>query len=292
MPLLPSEIRRRLFVYGQRLARSLTGTGLKPRVLFLHLPKCGGTSLSAGLYATVPLTARIGTIDALSTRRAAALCAFGQADLLRCHEDLDDGHHTFALRGGIAAAHLFWTTRLVHGHVLLTPALTAALGREVRLVTLMREPKARALSNYRMAVRAGVIPDSVDAWLDGPAGQRMTRCYLRYLSGRNTIPDAEMPGALQDALAALPRFDVLGLLEDLPGFQAACRRKLGVRPIVPRLNLGSGPSIVLTADQTARLDSMLKADQTIYAAACRRRDAERSTAAEVSIPATLRQRTS
>ena len=127
----------------------------------------------------------------------------GRDDLLACHEDLAQGHRTFALREGLALTQMALGARLVWGHLLLTHRLAYMAAGRYALVTMMRAPVARALSNYRMAVRAGVIPDDLDAWLDGPVGQSMAQAFLRYLSGRNVVPPGDQAGALATARANL-----------------------------------------------------------------------------------------
>ena len=171
----PARLRRRAELYSRRSWHTLSGRHLAEPCAFVHLPKCGGTSLAAGLYGTVPLHRRIGVIDAPSTRRAAAIAAFGRDDPRLAHEDLEHGHLTFALREQMVLTHMAWETPLIHGHFFVTETLLAHFGDRYRFVTMMRDPVARALSNYRMAVRAGVIAEDLDAWLDGPVGRSMAQ---------------------------------------------------------------------------------------------------------------------
>ena len=257
-PLDPAHLRRRLALVTQRGWRTATG-GLAEPCLFLHLPKCGGTSLAAALAGTVSARHRVGTIDALATRRAAAMLTTGRADLSTCHEDFDQGHRTFALREQMLAALMAQGCRLIHGHVLFPARLLTAA--PYRLVTMMRAPRARTLSNYAMAVRAGVIPDDVDRWLEGPVGRRMAQQALRYLAAEHDVADER--AALSRAQAALARFDLVGILEDVPGFQTRFAARFGVRPVMARLNRGTG-GIALTAAQGARLDRLLEPDMVLY----------------------------
>ncbi|MSU90639.1 hypothetical protein GE300_13620 [Rhodobacteraceae bacterium 2CG4] len=265
----PGRARRRLALLSARARRTLPGAGLRRGCLFVHLPKCGGTSLTAGLAGTVPLTRKLGAVDAIATRRAAALLAFGVDDPWLCHEELDHGAHSFALREGLALTHLAAGAPLVYGHVLVSELLLqAALRQGHGLVTMMRDPRARALSNYRMAVRAGVIPDDLDLWLDGPVGLRMGRQMLRYLSGHPDPARIDAPEtALRIALERLERFALIGFLETpqpfLDGFAAA----FGARPALPRLNRGGGVRLDLTAAQARKLETLIEPDRIIHARA-------------------------
>ena len=266
------HLRRRANLAAARLRATLCG-GLAIPVLFLHLPKCGGTSLTAALSGTVALPQRIGVIDALATRRAAAVLSAGRDDLVTCHEDLDQGAETFALRKAQMLTLMAQDCRLVHGHVFYDPDALAAMGGRYALVTMMRDPVARALSNYRMAVRAGVIPDDPEGWLSGPVGRRMAQSATRYLSGQHTIDN--LPTALDAARHALDRFALVGVLEDMEGFAADFARRFGIRPSIPRLNVGNGPAVSLTDGQRARLQVLTAPDRKLYARALARIAADR-----------------
>lgn len=258
------EFRRRARLYGSRLLRTIPLRGLKQPCFFLHLPKCGGTSVAAGLYGTVGLGQRIGVIDALATRRAAAIRHFSRDDLKLCHEDLPHGHHTFALREEMLLMHMAWGSRLIHGHVLFSDDAEKHFGKTYKTVTLMRDPYERTISNYRMAVRAGVIADDVDAWLDSPVAESMARVYLRYLCGRTVIAPGDMVRMEAQARLNLAKLDLVGFLDDLDGFRHGFRKAFGVTPSIPRYNIGTGAPIALGDHQYEKLHKLLEPDQRLY----------------------------
>ncbi|MHA3914936.1 hypothetical protein [Halovulum sp. GXIMD14793] len=261
---------RRTRLYARRSLRSATGRGLTHPVLFLHLPKCGGTSLAAALYGAVPLHQRIGVIDAVATRRVAALIHFGQDDPVLCHEDLPNGHLTFDLREGQMLTHMAWRSRLIHGHVLWSDRAMAAFGDQWRVVTMMREPVTRAISNYRMAVRAGVIEDDLDVWLAGPVGKSMAEVYLRYLSGVNVVLPEAQPQHLERALRALDQVALVGFIDDQAAFSDRFAALFGPSLSLPHYNAATGPDLSLTRVQRARLEANCAADLEIFAAAEKR----------------------
>jgi len=267
-PDLPRQ-RRRAGLYARRGLSTLPGRGLRRPCVFLHLPKCGGTSLAAALYGTVPLHRRVGVIDALATRRAAALSQFGWDDPMLCHEDLPAGHITFALREQALLTHLCWGTPLIHGHVFLSERARDAGGTGHGWVTMMRDPAERAVSNYRMAVRAGVIPDDPDAWLDGSVGRSMAQVNLRYLTGRNRIDPGQEAEAAAIARDRLGWFELIGFLDDPAGFARGFARRFGPRLPMPRYNRGAGPEVRLTAAQRDRLEALVAPDREVYDAARR-----------------------
>jgi hypothetical protein len=238
--------------------------GLAHSCLFLHLPKCGGTSLAEALYATVPFHQRVGVIDAVATRRAAAALRFGSSDPLLCHEDLEDGAETFALREQILLTHKFWGTRLIHGHVLLTKRVRRHLPDTHRIVTILRDPVERAISNFRMAARAGVVPADPDAWLASPAGRRHATVNLRYLAGQATVPYGQEAACLTAALGAFDSLAIVGFLDRLPRFAADFAELFGPRLALGRANEARGPAVELSREQQRRLEMLCGPDIELY----------------------------
>jgi hypothetical protein len=256
--------RRRARVLAGRARRTAFGRGIGAPCLFLHLPKCGGTSLAEALYAAVPFDQRIGVIDAPSTRRAAAIARFGRDDPLLCHEDLEHGAETFALRERIALMHLCWGTRLIHGHLLLTDGLAAHLGPAYRIVTVMRHPVERAISNFRMAAQAGVVTPDPEAWLRGPVARRHATVNLRYLAGQSSVGAADEAACAERAMAALDRLALVGFLDRLPRFVTDFADLFGPKVALGRSNAAKGPAVALSGPQRRRLEELCGVDIAIH----------------------------
>ncbi len=262
-----SRATRRSRVYSGRIRRSILGAGLRHPAIFLHLPKCGGTSLSEALYATVPIHKRVGVIDALSTRRAAAVLEFGKDDAWLCHDDLEHGHLTFDLRERLLLTHGCWNTDLMHGHVLLTERVRTHLLKRYKLLTIMREPVARTISNYRMAVAAGIADPDPEQWLESPIARAHTTTYLRYLSGTASIPVGEDAAYLAKATEALKDFALIGFLDEIGGFANAFESVFGAALTLHTYNQAKGPRVDFSPAQMDRLSEMCAADMAIYASA-------------------------
>ncbi len=242
----------------------ILGGGLSQKCLFLHLPKCGGTSLAEALYATVPMQRRVAVVDAFSTRRAAAILHFGRDDVDLCHDDHANGALTFALRNAIVLTHLCWDTQLIHGHVLFTPEVERFVLPQYRLVTMMRDPVSRAVSNLREAIATGTASGDVEAWLAGPIARQHAMVNLRYLSGRQTVAPDEETACLKLALARLPQFALVGFIDEVPTFLARFRDMFGVRLELGHANEARAAAITLTADQQARLEGLCALDLQIH----------------------------
>ena len=258
------RLTRRASILLGRSRRTFPGAAPKHRSVFLHMPKCGGTSLSEAMYATVPLNQRIGVIDAASTRRAAAMLNFGKDEALLCHEDLDNGQMVFDLREGMLLSHMAWDTQLIHGHVFWSEQAEAHFADSYKYVTLLRDPLARTISNYRMAQRSGVVTGDMDSYLESPVAKRHARVYLRYLTGRNDIAEADLAEATNLAKARLSRFALVGFLDKSDDFLTRYKALFGVALRLPKLNAAPDTRPAYTEVQMLRLTEFCAPDTVIF----------------------------
>ncbi|MEO0913271.1 MAG: hypothetical protein AAFY59_09820 [Pseudomonadota bacterium] len=258
---------RRLRVYSGRLARTGPGPASRHPSVFIHMPKCGGTSLSEAMYATVPIMRRVAVIDAVSTRRAAAIWHEGVDDAKLYHEDLPKAPALFEFREQLLLQHMAWGSWLIHGHVLYSERARKHFGSAYKYVTLLRDPVARMISNYRMAARAGVVEQDFDAYLESPAALSHARVYLRYLGGRTIIPEGEESSALALSLLRLHSFDCVGFLDDLAQFKAAYRALFGVSLSIRTANKGAGAAPTLTKTQRQKVETLCAPDIALFEAA-------------------------
>lgn len=268
LPFWPRNVRRAR-IYGARLGRSALRSRPKHRSIFFHQPKCGGTSISEAMYATVPIKDRVGVIDADSTRKAAALWHAGVNDVMPCHDDFENAAKVFELREKMLLQHLAWDTWLVHGHVLYSELADQVFGDLYRFVTIMRSPVERTLSNYRMSARQGTVPSDFDAYLDSYAARAHAMTSLRYLSGRAVIDQNDVSALMQVAQERLKKFTVIGFLDDLQKFQTDYREAFDVSLHIGSYNIGAGPNVDLNSAQKRRLDDLCGPDIELYDAARR-----------------------
>lgn len=255
----PERLRQRTRLYSGRLLRSGTG-GLSRPCVYMHVPKCGGTSVSEALYATVPLHHKIGILDARATRRALALHHLGVDDVSSFHDEGDRAEEAAAFREQLFFMYLAQDCRLIHGHFLLSDRIWEHAQDRYGFVSILRDPLARTVSNYRMAHRNGIFPGDFDAFLDSAMGRRMALHVLRFFSGQTTIPPEEVAPAMDRARARMAGFALIGMLEDLDGFSRRFAEEFGARLSIPHYNRGTGPDLDITPDQRRKLEALCAPD--------------------------------
>lgn len=258
-----ARFKQRSRLYGGRSLRTVMGQNLRHPCVFLHVPKCGGTSVSEALYATVPLHRKIGILDSPSIRRALALQNTGRDDL-SYHDEGPHAAETTRFREALVLMHMAHQATLIHGHFLWSETAWQHFGDRYRFVTILRDPVARTISNFRMDQRTGTFTGDFDAFLDSAEGRRKALHKLRYFSGMATVAPQQEAEALVLARRNIERMSLIGFLDDLPGFAAEFARQFGVRPRIPHYNRAEDAQIDLTDDQLQRLRALCAPDILLY----------------------------
>jgi hypothetical protein len=251
------RFKRRLRTYSGRSCSTITG-GVNTPVFFMHLPKCGGTSVSEALYATVPIQKRVAVIDANSTRRTTAILQNDIDDLLTQHDDLPNSANVYALREQMLINHMAWGSQLIHGHVLFSARADKHFGNTYKYVTVLRDPISRVLSNYSHSVVGGLISDDFAAYLGGDVVRAHCLTFLRYFSGTANLSPQQETAALETAKVNIAKFSVVGFLDDLDKFKSDYQRALGARPRIPTYNTASKPAFEPTKQQMDTLKDLMR----------------------------------
>lgn len=258
-----ARFRQRSRLYAGRSLRMMSGQSLRHPCVFLHVPKCGGTSVSEALYATVPLHRKIGILDSPSIRSALALQQTG-CDDLSYHDEGPNAAATTAFREALVLMHMAHQATLIHGHFLFSEVAWQHFGDRYRYVTILRDPIARTISNYRMDLRTGTFTGDFDTFLDSAEGRRKALHKLRYFSGMATVEPGQEAEAMTLARRNIERFSLIGFLEDLPGFAADFARLFGVRPWIPHYNKADEAELTITATQMDRLRQLCAPDLALF----------------------------
>jgi hypothetical protein len=235
-----------------RFARALDA-----RIVFLHVPKCGGNSLRLALRDVYrsPFSGggprRLHVSPGASRRAAASLGvsveAFRDA-LLRYHLRDDAKCRLFT-------GHFFWPEGLLEEFP------------DVSFVTLLRDPVAHFLSNYYESREKGRSGESLEAFLESRAARRIGTRFVRNFAG-DFEPEKLEPAHVELARSRLAQVAVLGVLEDLPGFADDFQRRFGARLRLPHANAGTlrqrAARTELTDALRARIAERVAMNQELY----------------------------
>jgi len=265
------EFRQRSLHHTSRPAAMLPHG--QERIVFLHVPKCGGTTLHdllAGWFGA-------GTMH---PERHNALWRHPAGHL--AEKRVFSGHYDY------------YSTQLIPGRR--------------RLITVLRDPRERLVSLYnflhahldavidgqglalaRRAADLDIAAFFADPWvrshpcIDNAMSRTLSdvpQGWVRWEGPTPQGPSEDLDRMAGQALANLMAFDFVGFLSDMDGSVARLADLLG-RPVPPRVaraqalndiaatnpNLRAMPRQTLSADTAALLDDLVRRDDILYHAA-------------------------
>lgn len=215
-------------------------------IVYIHVPKCGGSSFGAALrvrFALSQTTIRLGQGNPLLT---------GPARILSDYADRQKQLRQLMARG----------VRMISGHVQYQPELPA---RGYAFVTLLRDPVDRFVSHYNYLQRKHPDPAraaTLQAFLDTSDAARLATQYLFYFAGQDT---GDRDTRIDRAIANLGRFDVVGDLNDTDAF--VCDLRGLIRGPLPQWRRNAAPARTTVPDHLRpQIETLCAPDIAIYKA--------------------------
>ncbi|MBD3665393.1 sulfotransferase family 2 domain-containing protein [Sulfitobacter aestuariivivens] len=221
-----------------------------PRLIYIHVPKCGGSSFGMALrlrYLTSQATISLRAGDPALTVEARIISEYQR--------------RAVELRRLIAAG-----KHLIAGHVQYDAALHQAEAQDYRYVTLLRDPVSRFVSHYRYLQRRHpdpTRPDTLAAFLDTPDAARLASQYLYYFAGQTQTMTSQNTPMIAQALSHLTAFDLVGDLAAPDRFHTDMERLTGATLPYFQRNTAPGPTCV-PASLRPRIEALCAADIAIY----------------------------
>ncbi len=231
-------------------------------VVFVHVPKCGGTSVEETLRKVYRFShQRIFPMETLMAVRT-----LSQDDDLASLEI-----EAYKCRKLLMAYALQRRVKCITGHSPFDSKLQTEFAHTYRFVTVLREPVARFSSHYRHFYRSGTttsVDMELDEFLETPRALSMGHAYASYFSGLDHSEDLKSARALSLTKAALEKLDLVGYLDRMNDFAASLSQmisrplKIGyLNKISTRANAYGGD---ITSEQKKKIAKICEPDLEVY----------------------------
>ncbi len=230
---------------------------LERKLVFLHIPKCGGTSIDAAIGACYPATARA-RLDSVGALKAAQL------------DGLSEGQFTQRLLPYFMAQPRL---RYLSGHFQFSDIAHRTFGSEWDFVTILRHPVSRWFSHYfydryKSDDHHKIYEDLTDFVKSG-RGLGLAHTFMIQLSGWPAADALARPNeCIRAAIAALEKFVLVGCLERLDRFTAGFSARYHMPLNVPELQKNTLPPSLHAEQVTGairiRVEEMCQHDLEIY----------------------------
>lgn len=234
------------------------------RLLYIHVPKCGGTSFGSAVRL-----AYLNSQATIDLKKSRAIREALYPGLDGAEKVLKEAEIRKVMLGGLLADGV----KCISAHVHYSAGLHQGIDPERKAVTLLREPVARFLSHYAYVQRNhpdAERADTLEAFLGSDAALRFGSTYLFFFASTYQHTTGDFDAAMQTARENLARFSLIGDLARPDAFRGALRKLVG-RPLLswernkrPDRNAASSASKGISDELRARIEPLCAPDIALY----------------------------
>lgn len=214
---------------GINFLKRLVFPGLKERVCFIHIPKCGGTSIRRAFSSMYkPWSLRNGTLiipNERAMREAEQLAGsrrgFIRTDLLNYH---------LALPG----------PNCLFGHYRFSRETIDKYKNEWDFITIFRNPVDRWYSHYFYNKNTDSIFNidmELDEFVETVHARSMGSEYVSVITGERDLKKLRSQEYIEETISILRNFSIVGSLENLDKFRGDFKEKFGKSLHIRHLNV-------------------------------------------------------
>lgn len=229
----------------------------KENIFFLHIPKCGGTSIKRAIERNYPSGDRVAMLDPVASSNAAKLFDY---PTLKFRENL-----------------LLYFMRInnmkyISGHYCFSEIAFREFHDKFVFITVLREPVSRWISlyfynKYKKSNHFKTQADFAE-YLQSELGHSVGHTYVKFLCGVDNSIDYTSRQAIERAKKNLDKFDIVGCLEYQEDFIKQFERRFGARLALKRENQSpvaeSFKSSVITEEVEEKIRLICEPDIEVY----------------------------
>jgi hypothetical protein len=246
------------FEAALRAAARVLGGDFQARIFFLHVPKCGGTSVSHSIRNCYNFFERIKAgryFDQEATYNAAKM--------------LDPAAEPFSDTVLKIREYLLIyfmnekKVKYIPGHFSFSDFAYNEFGNRFAFITVLRNPVERWTSTYFHAKSKGKVESDLSDFIESELGKAQGFEIVRYIGGLSSNGDYVSPGAIERAKANLHKFHIVGMLEYPDDFVVKFKMHFGVDLKLPKLN-ETRRDLLIDKDLKFRISEICRPDIEVY----------------------------
>jgi hypothetical protein len=219
------------------VSHNLVRGSIAEKIFFLHLFKCGGSSVAQAIQTCYLKPNLVGRSPIFRLNVKAAGTAFQEihnsanSALARIEgKDLNRQLREYLVLYHMSQNH----TRYIAGHFGFSELIYQSFADQYAFVTILRDPVERYISAYfYQRYRNRKLDLEIADYLPSQASKNAGSCYARNLSGFENIAEFSVEKAVAQAKENLHKFKLVGCLEYqsefIDRFEAKFGRKLNLR---------------------------------------------------------------
>ena len=208
----------------QYIINAVTLSSIEHKILYVHLPKCGGTSLKNAITSRYGMRAYMSPnhvfhLDAASSVKTAASL----------------GVNLYEHRKQILYYAMNSKAKFISGHFPFGEDIYNQFYPMWRFITILREPVNKWISNYYYnkynndPKHVWKIGANIEEFIDSDRASAYGSDYVDQIVGMEHVSKKESIKKISKAISLLEKFDVVGILEDMEKFKKDFLSMFGVK---------------------------------------------------------------
>ena len=221
------DLRKSGYIY--RFAYKLFYGNLRQKVFFMHIPKCGGTSIGSALrncygFGKTEASNSIFQLDSIASLRASQILGT---------KELEFFEQLLIYNMSIS------TRKYIDGHFVYSERAFKEFRDEWKFVTMLRNPVSKWFSKYFFNRYKESLHYKLDCdletYLESKTGVAEGSDYVRCLTGLSLLHEWNSERAVEQAIRNLNNFTIVGVVEKINLFVRDFESQFGTKLFIKHL---------------------------------------------------------